>query len=128
MQSQSPSLYEYDKWWSKVHEARIEVEDLVKDFWSLYTDYNICVYESSLPRRLVKQCAQTRQRIEALLRKAEELKKEVKKLIEEGKNLKERRSNYDHLMMRLEQMLRDLSEIIRKGRRIVNYGDGHEQS
>ncbi len=126
MHSQTPSLYEYDKWWSKVHEARIEVEDLVKDFWSLYTDYNICVYESSLPRRLVKQCAQTRQRMASLVDKAEKLMREVKKLIEEGKNLKERRNNYDHLMMRLEQMLRDLSEVIKKGRRTLNYGDGYE--
>ncbi len=126
MHSQTPSLYEYDKWWSKVHEARIEVEDLVKDFWSLYTDYNICVYESSLPRRLAKQCAQTRQRMASLVDKAEKLMREVKKLIEEGKNLKERRNNYDHLMMRLEQMLRDLSEVIKKGRRTLNYGDGYE--
>jgi hypothetical protein len=127
MQPQTPSLYEYDKWWNKVHETRIRVEDLVRNFWSLYTDYNICVYGSSLPRRLVRQCAQTKQRIEALLRKAEELKKEVEKLINEGKSLKERRENYEHLMMRLEQMLRDLNEIIRKGRGVINYGDGYDQ-
>ncbi len=111
-----------------MHETRIEVEDLVRKFWSAYTDYNVCIYMSSLPSRLVRQCVQTKQRIEALLRKAEELEKEVKELIKEGKSLKERRSNYDHLMMRLEQMQTDLNEIIRKGRRIVNYGDGHEQS
>jgi len=99
----------YDKWWSKVHNTRIKVEDLVKEFWSMYMDYNICVYETSLPRRLAKQCTQTRQRIASLVEKAEELKKEVKKLIDEGKNLKERRENYDHLMMRLEQMQTDFA-------------------
>jgi ElaB/YqjD/DUF883 family membrane-anchored ribosome-binding protein len=117
----------YDKWWERVHETRKDVEHLVKDFWSLYMDYNICVYESSLPRRLAKQCAQTRQRMASLVDKAEKLMKEVKKLINEGKNLKERRENYDHLMMRLEQMQTDLNEIIKKGRRIINYGDGYEQ-
>jgi len=117
----------YDKWWDRVHKTRIEVEHLVKDFWSLYMDYNICVYESSLPRRLAKQCAQTRQRMASLVDKAEKLMKEVKKLINEGKNLKERRENYDHLMMRLEQMQTDLNELIKKGRRILNYGDGYEQ-
>jgi len=116
----------YDKWWDRVHKTRIEVEHLVRDFWSLYMDYNVCIYMPSLPRRLVRQCTQTKQRIEALLRKAEELKKEVKKLINEGKNLKERRENYDHLMMRLEQMQTDLNEIIKKGRKILNYGDGYE--
>jgi len=127
MQPQTPSLYEYDKWWNKVHETRIEVEDLVKEFWSLYTDYNMCIYISSLPRRLVRQCTQTKQRIETLLRRAEELKKEVKELINEGKNLKEKRTNYEHLMMRLEQMQTDLNEVIKKGRRILNYGVGYEQ-
>ena len=117
----------YDRWWSKVHEARIEVEDLVRKFWSVYTDYNLCIYTPSLPRRLIRQCAQTKQRIATLVEKAESLMKEVKKLIEEGKNLKERRENYDHLMLRLGQMLRDLSEVIKKGRRILNYGDGYEQ-
>ena len=116
----------YDKWWERVHETRKDVEHLVKDFWSLYMDYNICVYESSLPRRLTKQCAQTRQRMASLVDKAEKLMKEVKKLINEGKNLKERRENYDHLMMRLEQMQTDLNELIKKGRRILNYGDGYE--
>jgi len=110
-----------------VHKTRVEVEHLVKDFWSMYMDYNICVYETSLPRKLAKQCVQTRQRIASLVEKAEELKKEVGRLIKEGKNLKERRENYDHLMMRLEQMQTDLNEIIRKGSRIVNYGGGYEQ-
>jgi seryl-tRNA synthetase len=116
----------YDKWWERVHETRKDVEHLVRDFWSLYMDYNICVYESSLPRRLAKQCAQTRQRMASLVDKAEKLMKEVKKLINEGKRLKEKRENYNHLMMRLEQMQTDLNEIIKKGRRILNYGDGYE--
>jgi predicted nuclease with TOPRIM domain len=106
----------YDRWWERVHETRKGVEHLVRDFWSIYMDYNACVYMQSLPRRLVRQCIQIRQRIEALLRKAEELKKEVRRLIKEGKNLKERKENYDHLMMRLEQMQTDLNELIKKGK------------